>query len=472
MRERLTPIASFRSLAVPRPVRTLIRAPSSRHSDPGSLGCRKPIDTGQCACGQGRPRELAASLVNNVSRHRLGPNISPGPLGSPLDSLLGAYARLPIPSREEQVLLGRAIRTWLDFDPSPDAAPPGVQRAGKRAREQMVSRNMMLVATQANYFSVSSSVALEVQDLIQEGAIGLSRAAEKFDPTRGCTFSTYAVPWIRQSMTLLVHTSGSIRIPVKRASSMNRLRQWIEAFTVREGRSPTDEEAIEGMRITAADLRILRQAAAVRQVGSLDALVGDDDGNSLLSFVVAPMTAGGTTQRDLLLAALRPWPKLAETLDRRMDGQTYKEISRAMGISLGAAQGFGKQALAMAKRLVAADQQQQPMPLQVAVEVEIGQQQLSLLPLFGIAASDRKRKAAKKRAKRAQAIAQQLEIAITMEQQLSLLPLFGIGLMHQLGLDSSRCNDVASSWRDRPSIQGRQPRSKRNGGSRRRSSSR
>ena len=96
-------------------------------------------------------------------------------MGTPLDSLLGAYARLPIPSREEQVLLGRAIRRWLDWDPAPEKAPPGVQRAGKRAREQMVARNMLLVAKQARSFSVSSVVALEVQDLIQEGAIGLNK---------------------------------------------------------------------------------------------------------------------------------------------------------------------------------------------------------------------------------------------------------------------------------------------------------
>jgi len=305
-------------------------------------------------------------------------------LGSPLDSLLGAYARLPIPSREEQLLLGRAIRAWLDWAPSPDEAPPGVRRAGKRAREQMVSRNMLLVAKQARSFSVSSTVALEVQDLIQEGAIGLSRAAEKFDPTRGCSFATYAVPWIRQSMTKLVHTSGAIRIPVKRAGSMHKLRQWVEAFTAREGRSPTDAEALEGMGISAADLRILRQAAAVRRVGSLDALMGDGDGDSFISTVAAPVAGVGGQQRDQVIEALTPWPDLQEVMERQLAGQGPGEISSAMGITRKAAVQLGERAQAMARRLVAADQQQPAAGVVSLAVVEIQiEQQLSLFPLAG-----------------------------------------------------------------------------------------
>ena len=305
-------------------------------------------------------------------------------MGSPLDSLLGAYARLPIPSREEQLLLGRAIRAWLDWAPSPDEAPPGVRRAGKRAREQMVSRNMLLVAKQARSFSVSSTVALEVQDLIQEGAIGLSRAAEKFDPTRGCSFATYAVPWIRQSMTKLVHTSGAIRIPVKRAGSMHKLRQWVEAFTAREGRSPTDAEALEGMGISAADLRILRQAAAVRRVGSLDALMGDGDGDSFISTVAAPVAGVGGQQRDQVIEALTPWPDLQEVMERQLAGQGPGEISSAMGITRKAAVQLGERAQAMARRLVAADQQQPAAGVVSLAVVEIQiEQQLSLFPLAG-----------------------------------------------------------------------------------------
>jgi RNA polymerase primary sigma factor len=326
---------------------------------------------------------LAISLANDVARHRLGPNISPSPLGSPLDSLLGAYARLPIPTREEQLLLGRAIRRWLDWDPTPEKAPPGVQRAGKRAREQMVARNMLLVATQARSFSVSSVVALEPQDLIQEGAIGLTRAAEKFDPSLGNTFATYAVPWIRQSMTRLVHTSGSIRLPVKRASKMHQLRQWVEAFTAREGRSPTDQEAMEGMQISAADLRILRQAAAVRQVVSLDSLMNDGEGDAYITTVADPTTTADTTttERAEVLEALEPWPDLREIMERRLAGHTCQEAGLAMGITRLAAERLWERALAMAQHLMAADHQHGGGQVELLVtEIEI-EQQLLLFPL-------------------------------------------------------------------------------------------
>jgi RNA polymerase sigma factor (sigma-70 family) len=304
-------------------------------------------------------------------------------LGSPLDSLLDSYARLPIPTREEQVLLGRAIRRWLDWDPTPEEAPPGVQRAGKRAREQMVVRNMLLVATQARSFSVSSVVALEPQDLIQEGAIGLTRAAEKYDPTRGFSFATYAVPWIRQSMTRLVHNSGSIRLPVKRASKMNQLRQWVEAFTAREGRSPTDQEAMEGMEISAADLRILRQAAAVRQVVSLDSLMNDGEGDAYITTVAAPTTTADTTtnERAQVLEALEPWPDLQEIMGRRLAGHTCQEAGLAMGITRLAAERLWERALAMAQHLMAADHWPGGGQVELLVtEIEI-EQQLLLFPL-------------------------------------------------------------------------------------------
>ena len=317
---------------------------------------------------------MAISLANDVTRHRLGANISPSPLGSPLDSPLGAYAQLPIPtveeqvprkfrsltvappipSLEEQVLLGRAIRTWLDWDPAPEKAPPQVQRAGRRARERMVAGNMKLVAKQARSFSVSSLVALEVQDLIQEGVLGLTRAAELFEPEKGYAFSTYAVWWIRQSMSRLVHTSGSIRIPAKRSSKMNQLRQWVEGFTAREGRSPTDQEVMEGMGLIVADLRILRQAAAVRQVSSLDALMGDGEADAVITSVADPTTTADTAERAEVLEALEPWPELRVIMELGLTGHTYQEAGLAMGITQLAAERLWEQALAKAQDLMAA----------------------------------------------------------------------------------------------------------------------
>lgn len=288
-------------------------------------------------------------------------------MGSPLDALLQSYGRLPIPTREEQVLLGRKIRAWLDWQPSAEEQsqgitepPPRIRRAGERAREQLVSRNMLLVAHQARYFSVSSTPALELQDLIQEGAIGLCRAAELFDPATGYAFSTYAVLWIRQSMTRLVHGSGAIHIPIKRSQAMHGLRRWCEAFTAREGRPPTDAEQLAA-GITGVgrngDLVILREAAACYRLASLDAVMGDENGDSWLSCIAAPgddpeEQARGKAldrQRDVVLESLKKWPVLQEVMERRLGGQSSGEISLAMGISQQAAILRSRQALAMAQ---------------------------------------------------------------------------------------------------------------------------
>lgn len=277
--------------------------------------------------------------------------------------MMRAYGRLPIPTRKEQVLLGRAIRAWLDWEPSLEEQAKGIteppkrlRRAGERAREQLVSRNMLLVAKQARSFSVSSMPALEVQDLIQEGAIGLCRAAELFDPTHGCAFSTFAVWWVRQSMTRLVHNSGAIRIPTKRSQAMHKLRRWVEAFTAREGRSPSDAEVMTALALTPGDLVIVREAAAVYQLRSLDAVMGNEDGDSWLSTVAAPQNDSEPNASDReweqVVQSLRPWPALQEVMERRLAGQSYREISLAMGFSERVAIRRGREALTMAQWLL------------------------------------------------------------------------------------------------------------------------
>ncbi len=264
------------------------------------------------------------------------------------------------------MLLGRAIRAWLDWEPGPEERKSGItepprriQRAGERAREQLVSRNMLLVAKEARSFSISSIVGLEIQDLIQEGAVGLCRAAEKFDPSLGYAFSTYAALWIRQSMTQLLHSSGTIRIPTKRSQAMHKLRQWIEAFTVRVGRPPTDEESlrsgIAGVN-SLADLRILRDAAMAYQVRSLDSVIKDDDGDTLISVVAAPANhEDGLSENkecEMVVSALRPWPKLQETLQRRFAGQGWADIGLAMGTTTRVASRRGELAWMLAKDLL------------------------------------------------------------------------------------------------------------------------
>lgn len=297
-------------------------------------------------------------------------------MGSPLDALLQSYGRLPVPSRQEQVILGRAVRAWLDWKPSPAEAPPRIRRAGERAREALISRNMLLVCRQARSFTVRSMPALDVQDLIQEGAFGLARAAELFDPEHGFAFSTFAVWWIRQSMTRLVHTSGGIRIPTKRSQAMHKLKQWSETFFVQECRFPTDAEIMNALGHSPGDLAILRETAVVYHVRSLDALMADEDGDSWLSTVAAPADDPDNSNRrfDHVVAMLGPWPVLQEVMQRRLLGQSYPEISREMGIGVRVARRRGREAVSMAQWLMQSEKtedEQELKELTTAIDTHV-----------------------------------------------------------------------------------------------------
>jgi hypothetical protein len=139
---------------------------------------------------------------------------------------------------------------------------------------------------------------------------------------------------------------------------MHGLRKWCEAFSAHEGRPPTDAEqlaaGLTGVQ-RSGDLVILRQAAAVYQLRSLDVVMGDEDGDTWLSTVAAPaddpQPTGSDRELDQVLQMLQPWPVLQEVMERRLAGQPFCEISLAMGMSERAAIRRGRQALALAQLL-------------------------------------------------------------------------------------------------------------------------
>ncbi|HBH72703.1 MAG TPA: hypothetical protein DDY43_04525 [Synechococcales bacterium UBA10510] len=132
-----------------------------------------------------------------------------------MTDILGDYlrtiSRVPLLTDEEELHLGRLVRTWLD-DPEATAA---VQRKGKRALGRFVTANLRLVVSVVTkYRRRVRHLPIEPIDLIQAGNIGLIRAAEKFDPSRGYRFSTYAYWWIRQAVSRHIQEHSSmIRVP-------------------------------------------------------------------------------------------------------------------------------------------------------------------------------------------------------------------------------------------------------------------
>ena len=154
-----------------------------------------------------------------------------------------------------------------------------VELAGKiksgdaKAREQMINSNLRLVVTIAHDYA---DLGLPLLDLISEGNIGLTKAVERFDPTKGAKLSTYAAWWIKQAIKrALANQSKTIRIPVHLGDKIAKVRRLSLQMSDELGREPTDDELAEELGIASEKLAQLRSVGI--RPASLDALTGDED---------------------------------------------------------------------------------------------------------------------------------------------------------------------------------------------------
>lgn len=135
-----------------------------------------------------------------------------------LDSItwfLKSICREPLLTPAEEIELGNHVQRMMKIiqeDGEETEEMRKLLKLGRKSKERMMKGNLRLVVSIAKKYQ---GKGLDLQDLIQEGSLGLERAVEKFDPTRGYKFSTYAFWWIRQSMTRAIATQGrAIRLPV------------------------------------------------------------------------------------------------------------------------------------------------------------------------------------------------------------------------------------------------------------------
>ena len=192
---------------------------------------------------------------------------------------LDAASRYNLLTPDEGILLGRQVQDWVAISEvkSPTPAQRKVIRVGQRAYKRMFNCNLRLVVSVAKKHRNLKHLSLE--DLIQEGCIGLGTAIKKFDPARGYRFSTYAYWWLRQSINRAVsYYDRTIRLPVDCVQVQGKLRTWASEFQLQHNRMPTLLEVKDHFGLTEqkAENYVMHLAAC----GSLDAVANDRDGAS------------------------------------------------------------------------------------------------------------------------------------------------------------------------------------------------
>lgn len=190
-----------------------------------------------------------------------------GAQDDPIRIYLREIGSIPLLTADQEIQLARQIH---------EGGPDSII-----AKRKLVQGNLRLVVSIAKKYA---GRGMQLLDLVQEGNLGLIRAAEKFDHERGYKFSTYATWWIRQAITRsIADQARTIRIPVHMIETINRLKKVTRELAQKKGSKPTDEEIAQAMEITISKLRDIVKMA--QEPVSLETPIGKEEDSRLGDFI-------------------------------------------------------------------------------------------------------------------------------------------------------------------------------------------
>jgi len=312
-------------------------APNGAASNGGSVGAKSArgrVDSGTTirASRQGSSGGASRS-VGRLSADSIG-------------WYLGTIGRVPLLTAAEEIELAHHVQEGKQLqsvEPDQRTAQQNRRiRMGQRARDRMMAANLRLVVSVAKKYQ---NQGLELLDLVQEGAIGLERAVDKFDPAMGYKFSTYAYWWIRQGMTRAIDNSArTIRLPIHISEKLSKMRRVSRELSHRLGRQPNRLELAHALGTTPEDLEEL--LAQTAPCASLDAHARGEEDRSTLGELIADPASNehlDSMDRHLQKEHLGTW--LAQLNDREqkilrlrfgLEGSeplTLAEIGRQINVS-------------------------------------------------------------------------------------------------------------------------------------------
>lgn len=211
-------------------------------------------------------------------------------IDDPVKMYLKEIGALPLLTSEEEIVLAKTVEAGMRAD-----ALLEEKEAAREAKKELADRNLRLVVSIAKKYL---GRGLQFLDLIQEGNLGLLKAVDKFDYTKGYKFSTYATWWIRQAITrAIADQARTIRVPVHMVETINKLNRISRQLLQENGREATNEELAKAMGVSLAKVREVKKIA--QDPISLETPIGEKEDSHLGDFIedheaIAPDDAAGS----------------------------------------------------------------------------------------------------------------------------------------------------------------------------------